>query len=28
MLASLALAGFVCTYLLPETRDVTLHSGG
>jgi MFS family permease len=28
MLAILALAGFVCTYQLPETRDATLHSGG
>jgi hypothetical protein len=28
MLAALALAGLVCTYLLPETRDFTLHSGG
>jgi MFS family permease len=27
MLAGLALAGLVCTYLLPETRDTTLHSG-
>jgi len=26
MLASLAAAGLVCTYLLPETKDITLHS--
>jgi hypothetical protein len=28
MLAGLALTGLVCTYLLPETRDTTLDSGG
>ncbi len=27
MLAALALASFVCTYLLPETRGTALHSG-
>src|SRR5271167_3906005 len=27
MLAVLASAGFVCTYLLPETRETMLHSG-
>jgi nitrate/nitrite transporter NarK len=28
MLAVLASASFVCTYLLPETKETTLHSGG
>ena len=28
MLAILALASFVCTYLLPETKGTTLQSGG
>jgi MFS family permease len=28
MLALLASAGFVCTYLLPETKGTMLHSGG
>jgi hypothetical protein len=27
MLAVLAAASFVCTYLLPETRGTALHSG-
>jgi hypothetical protein len=26
MLALLATASFVCTYLLPETKETTLHS--
>jgi MFS family permease len=28
MLALLSLASFVCTYLLPETKETTLHSSG